>query len=123
MKSSGACQPTLSQRPCSPGDYRLPPVSQLSVACEVSLGVSDRAVSRCRWLCRRGKHNQKQYTVYIASVTAEEQAAFTPQLNHEHSEYKWWDVAALVNSDTQPALHPVVDLLLQVLPLPTVGVC
>ena len=52
--------------------------------------------------------------MYIASVTAEEQAAFTPQLNHEHSEYKWWDVAALVNADTQPALHPVVDLLLQV---------
>ena len=52
--------------------------------------------------------------MFLASVTAAEQAAFAPQLNSEHSEYRWWPVAELADAGTQPALHPVVDLLMQV---------
>ena len=37
---------------------------------------------------RRGKHQQKHYTVYVASVSEEERAAYVPELNHEHSEWK-----------------------------------
>jgi hypothetical protein len=39
--------------------------------------------------CRRGKHDQKHYTVYLAAVTPEAKAAYKPKLNEEHSAWQW----------------------------------
>ena len=62
---------------------------------------------------RRGKHNQKHYTVFIAGLhAAADRDAFTPALNHEHSDAKWWSWDELVGG-AAPALHPVVAKLTQ----------
>ena len=62
--------------------------------------------------CRRGKRKQKHYTVFVAALSPEDKAAFQPQLNHEHSEARWFRVSELLGEDA-PALHPVVTQLLQ----------
>lgn len=60
---------------------------------------------------RRGKHNQKHYTVFIAGLdNAQDRHSYIPQLNHEHSTYRWWKWSELTGPDA-PALHPVVNRL------------
>ena len=62
--------------------------------------------------CRRGKDNQKHYTVFIASLSSEHKAAFQPQLNDEHSEARWFSWTEILGDDAPP-LHPVVKQLLK----------
>ena len=67
------------------------------------------APATCR---RRGKHNQKHYTVFVAALDPRDRAGFQPQLNHEHCESRWWSWGELVGGGAPP-LHPVVHQLLK----------
>lgn len=58
---------------------------------------------------RRGKRNQKHYTVFVAAMTPEAKAAFVPRLNKEHSAWRWFP---LQEAMAQLDLHPVVNLVL-----------
>jgi hypothetical protein len=40
--------------------------------------------------CRRGKQDQKHYTVFLAAMTPEAKAAYKPKLNEEHSAWQWF---------------------------------
>lgn len=67
------------------------------------MAVSDQPHSHCKLKfavpCRRrGKQNQKHYTVYLAAVSPEAREKFTPQLNEEHSAYKWFSLAVRVST-------------------------
>lgn len=55
--------------------------------------------------CRRGKKQQKHYTVMVCQVDAAARAAFQPQLNSEHREARWWPLQGL---PPPQQLHPVV---------------
>ena len=55
--------------------------------------------------CRRGKNDQKHYTVFICSLAPKDKAAFEPQLNHEHSKWRWFPLEKLAKRDD---LHPIV---------------
>ena len=57
---------------------------------------------------RRGKHGKKHYTVFIGRMTSTARQQFQPQLNHEHSQWKWFQ---LEDAMQQPNLHPVVELM------------
>lgn len=54
---------------------------------------------------RRGKKQQKQYSVFICNL----QIAFEPTLNGEHSAYRWIDTGSISGLGK---LHPVVDIIL-----------
>ena len=56
--------------------------------------------------CRQQKH----YTVFVGCLTAEAKAAWRPQLNEEHSAWRWFPLA---EAQQRSDLHPVVALLLQ----------
>lgn len=58
---------------------------------------------------RRGK-GTKVYTVFIAQLMPEQRAAYTPVLNHEHSEWRWFPLETL-HSLHHDELHPVVEKL------------
>ncbi len=58
--------------------------------------------------CRRGKNGQKHYTVFIGRMTAAAKAGYQPQLNKEHSSWKWFQ---LDDALQLPNLHPVVELM------------
>jgi len=58
--------------------------------------------------CRRGKNGKKHYTVFIGRMTAAAKAGFQPQLNKEHSSWKWFQ---LDDALQLPNLHPVVELM------------
>lgn len=60
------------------------------------------------FLTQRGKHKQKHYTVFIAEM--KEKDSFAPQLNHEHTDWRWFDVGSLLQRED---LHPVVQILMQ----------
>jgi len=60
-------------------------------------------------LTRRGKRQQKHFTVFLARLTPEERASYAPTLNEEHSQWRWF---ALADAKTRDDLHPVVTLLL-----------
>ena len=47
----------------------------------------------------------KHYTVFIGRLTAAARQKFQPLLNHEHSQWKWFQ---LEDAMVQPNLHPVV---------------
>jgi ADP-ribose pyrophosphatase YjhB (NUDIX family) len=69
-------------------------------------------------LTRRGRFSAKQYTVFVCRVEPAVRAAWTPVLNHEHREHRWFTVSqvslAVAGVTTAPApLHPVVAALLQ----------
>lgn len=61
-------------------------------------------------LTRRGKAQQKEFTVFPVALSSETRAAYVPQLNHEHSEFAWMPFEHL--SQRLGELHPVVCLLL-----------
>lgn len=50
----------------------------------------------------------KHYTVFIGRMTAAAKAAYQPQLNKEHSQWKWF---LLDDALQQPNLHPVVEIM------------
>ena len=69
-------------------------------------------------LTRRGRLSAKQYTVFVCRVEPAVRAAWTPVLNHEHREARWFqieDVSLAVSGVSRaPApLHPVVAALMQ----------
>ncbi|KAG2430314.1 hypothetical protein HYH02_013791 [Chlamydomonas schloesseri] len=60
-------------------------------------------------LTRRGKALQKHYTVFVASIPGSSRARYAPQLNDEHTDWRWVDlahVAALAGG-----VHPHAHLL------------
>jgi hypothetical protein len=67
--------------------------------------------------CRRGKRNQKHFTVFVADVQASAAQQFVPRLNAEHSEWRWvpWEevIAASSGAVNGFELHPVVRKLAQ----------
>lgn len=58
----------------------------------------------------RGKRNQKHYTVFMCEISSEAKAAYIPQLNYEHSTWKWFPMHEL---KLRQDLHPVVASLLR----------
>jgi hypothetical protein len=68
-------------------------------------------------LCRRGKRNQKHYTVFVADVQPSTAQQYEPRLNAEHSEWRWvpWSDVMAANSGAANGLdlHPVVRQLSQ----------
>lgn len=61
--------------------------------------------------CVSHRRQQKRYTVFVARVRPEDRAAWRPQLNEEHSAWRWFPLAELQSTNAQ--LHPVVALALQ----------
>jgi 8-oxo-dGTP pyrophosphatase MutT (NUDIX family) len=61
------------------------------------------------FLTRRGKRQQKHYTVYLAELSPETKAAWKPELNEEHTAFYWVPLDTL---HLKEDLHPVVKLLL-----------
>ncbi|KAL3161952.1 hypothetical protein ABBQ38_009034 [Trebouxia sp. C0009 RCD-2024] len=59
-------------------------------------------------LTKRGKHGKKHYTVFVGTMTAAARQQYKPQLNHEHSQWRWFQLEDAVQ---QPNLHPVVELM------------
>ena len=45
-------------------------------------------------------------------MTPQDQVSYQPQLNHEHSEAKWWKWSE-ITGEAAPPLHPVVKQLLK----------
>jgi hypothetical protein len=70
------------------------------------------------WCCcchRRGKRQQKHYTVFVADVDPTVAAGFEPKLNSESREWRWaeWTdvLAAAAGSNAGLELHPMVAVL------------
>lgn len=59
-------------------------------------------------LTRRGKRNQKHFTVFITQLLPDK--GFNITLNDEHIEYKWIPIKEAVEMKD---LHPIVQKLLQ----------
>lgn len=59
-------------------------------------------------LTKRGKNGKKHYTVFIGRLTTGARRSFQPQLNEEHSQWKWFK---LDDALQLPNLHPVVQLM------------
>lgn len=76
------------------------------------LGVLPQYTISTSILTKRGKRNQKHYTVFVAGLTAQEASTYQPQLNHEHREARWFPWSELLSA-AAPPLHPVVQQLLQ----------
>lgn len=53
-------------------------------------------------------HGKKHYTVFIGTMTADARQQYKPQLNHEHSQWRWFE---LEDAMQQRNLHPVVELM------------
>ena len=68
-------------------------------------------------LTMRGKRGEKHYTVFLCRVEPAVRAAWTPVLNEEHREHKWFSVDSVTkavygSSEGPPApLHPVISAL------------
>eukprot|EP00892_Ulva_mutabilis_P011531 jgi/Ulvmu1/8750/UM048_0004.1 len=60
-------------------------------------------------LTKRGKRDQKHYTVFVCAVTRAVHDAYVPKLNPEHSKWRWFAAAELRARDD---LHPVVHSVL-----------
>lgn len=63
-------------------------------------------------LTKRGKRGQKHYTVFVARLAPEDRASWRPQLNEEHSAWRWFPLAELLAANSAVPLHPVVELAL-----------
>ena len=60
-------------------------------------------------LTRRGKRLQKHYTVFVCKLDPAEKDAYQPQLNEEHSQWKWITAAELrARTDVHPVVHKVL---------------
>ncbi|KAF6264961.1 NUDIX hydrolase domain-like protein [Scenedesmus sp. NREL 46B-D3] len=72
---------------------------------------------RAQILTKRGKRNQKHYTVFLADVAPSTAQQYAPRLNAEHSEWRWvpWNDVTAANSGAADGLtlHPVVCRLAQ----------
>ena len=82
-----------------------PPVCRgplLTASANPPVAVSRHAVCHCR---RRGKDDEKHYTVFVCSMAAKDKAGWEPQLNHEHFKWRWFP---LEKAYTRSDLHPIV---------------
>ena len=61
--------------------------------------------------CRRGKRNQKAFTVYFGAITAETKASFTPVLSPESLAWGWYPLDKL--KAMHSGLHVVTEILLR----------
>lgn len=59
-------------------------------------------------VCRRGKHNDKLFKVFLGSVSAETRASFKPVLSDESLDWGWYPLHEL---PSRTDMHPVVDIL------------
>ena len=56
-------------------------------------------------LTKRGKRLQKHYTVFLCALQGSKEA-FVPQLNEEHSEWRWFQIEELrARTDVHPVVH------------------
>eukprot|EP00240_Pyramimonas_obovata_P011877 CAMPEP_0118944262 /NCGR_PEP_ID=MMETSP1169-20130426/39978_1 /TAXON_ID=36882 /ORGANISM="Pyramimonas obovata, Strain CCMP722" /LENGTH=114 /DNA_ID=CAMNT_0006889715 /DNA_START=212 /DNA_END=556 /DNA_ORIENTATION=+ len=58
----------------------------------------------------RGKQGQKKYAVFVCPLDPEVKQKWSPQLNEEHREWRWFKRDEIQSGF---ALHPVVELLVQ----------
>eukprot|EP00879_Flechtneria_rotunda_P010471 GHRR01010947.1.p1 GENE.GHRR01010947.1~~GHRR01010947.1.p1 ORF type:complete len:176 (+),score=60.36 GHRR01010947.1:118-645(+) len=74
-------------------------------------GVVPPFETKAQIFTRRGKQKQKHYTVFVADVQPTVQQQHVPQLNHEHTEWRWvpWNEVIAGQLD----LHPVMRKLLE----------
>ncbi|KAL4458616.1 hypothetical protein ABPG75_013481 [Micractinium tetrahymenae] len=96
-----------------PGDADLLATARREAEEEMGPGVPPFEVLT-QVLTTRGKRGQKHYTVFVARIGPEDRASWQPQLNEEHSDWRWFRVAELQAAN--PPLHPVVALALQASP-------
>eukprot|EP00878_Enallax_costatus_P006097 GHUV01006393.1.p1 GENE.GHUV01006393.1~~GHUV01006393.1.p1 ORF type:complete len:180 (+),score=40.05 GHUV01006393.1:209-748(+) len=66
---------------------------------------------RAQILTKRGENDQKHYTVFVADVQPSVQLQFKPELNAEHSEWRWVPWSDVVRKKLD--LHPVVKKLVK----------
>lgn len=78
------------------------------LCCKCMDSVLLKAFSKYPLRFRRGKHGNKHYTVFIGTMTGAARQQYKPQLNHEHSQWRWFQLEDAVQ---QPNLHPVVELM------------
>lgn len=59
---------------------------------------------------RRGKHLQKHYTVYLSELGGAARQNYAPQLNHEHTDARWFAAreVLLPGAPAVVELHPVL---------------
>lgn len=57
--------------------------------------------------CRRGKHNEKEFKIFLAAVSPETKASFKATLDHESLDWGWYPLDDLAKLDS----HPVVEIL------------
>ena len=62
-------------------------------------------------LTKRGKDKQKHYRVFVCKVNEKDKAMYEPNLNEEHRDWKWIELAQLHNMIEE--LHPVVKKLVK----------
>lgn len=60
--------------------------------------------------CRRGKHNQKEFKLFLGAVSAEVRAGFRPVLSSESLTWGWYTLKDLLQRGD---LHPVVEVALR----------
>lgn len=83
------------------------------------LGAVPAYVTQAQILTKRGKRNQKHFTVFVADVQPSAAQQYVPRLNAEHSEWRWvpWEQVVAAGSgaanENQLQLHPVVRQLAQ----------
>jgi len=54
---------------------------------------------------RRGKDDQKEFTVFVCSMLAKDKTTFEPVLNHEHFKWRWFPIDKVTKRSD---LHPIV---------------
>jgi 8-oxo-dGTP pyrophosphatase MutT (NUDIX family) len=75
------------------------------------LGMPPPFAVAAQLLTRRGKRLQKHYTVFIAHVDPAVRQTWVPQLNEEHSDWRWVPWGEVLAGNLP--LHPVTALLAQ----------
>lgn len=63
------------------------------------------------YLTKRGKDKSKHYRVFVCKITAVEKESFSPVLNEEHRDWKWYKLSQLAGMKEE--LHPVVKKLVK----------
>lgn len=54
-----------------------------------------------RTSARQARRGQKHYTVLVAHISPEDRAAWSPQLNEEHSAWRWFSLAGGTTAEQQ----------------------
>ena len=62
------------------------------------------------FICRRGKHNQKVFKMFLGDLPSETRYSFDPKLSEETLEWGWFPLKTLHERDD---LHPTVKILVK----------